>query len=279
MLGKLIKHEWLSTWKVPTILCIYLGILTILGCISFLSPMWKTDNFIIEIIAALSVMLYMLSLFAIGITVYVYFIIRFYRNMYTSEGYLTHTLPVKPWHHIFAKGFTYFSWMLISAVAMVCSAALIVITALSTVEGDMLYIVWEALQTEVMPEMNVMWKEMFGMSIGGYTVTVLVAAFVSSIYSILMMYASMSIGQLFNKYKVLASFVAYAIINFVVNIIVTIVQIPAFKFTFEGALTGSSDISSFFSYTIWSSVGTCAVLAVVFAFVTEYITRKKLNLD
>lgn len=279
MLGKLIKHEWLSTWKVPTILCIYLGILTIVGCISFLSPMWKTDNFIIEIIAVFSVILYMLSLFAIGITVYVYFIVRFYRNMYTSEGYLTHTLPVKPWHHIFAKGFIYFSWMFITAVAMVGSALLIVLTALSSVEGDIIYIVWEAMKTEVMPEMNAMWQEIFGMSVGGYIVTVLIAAFVTSIYAILMMYTSMSIGQLFNKYKVLASFAAYAVINFVVNIIATIVQVPAYKITFENTLTGSSDISNFFSYTIWSSVGISVVLAVVFAFVTEYITRKKLNLD
>lgn len=279
MLGKLIKHEWLSTWKVPTILCIYLGVLTILGCVSFLSPMWQTDNLVIEIIAILSVALYMLSLFAISITVYVYFIVRFYRNMYTSEGYLTHTLPVKPWEHIFSKGLIYFIWMFISATAMITSAVLIVITAISTVEGDMLYIVWEAMKTEVMPELNVVWQEMFGMSVSGYIVVILVVAFVSSIYSIMMMYVSMAIGQLFNKYKVLASFVAYAVVNFVVNLITTVVQLPIYKMAFEETFTGSGDISNIFSYSIWSSVGVCAVLAVVFAFVTEYITRKKLNLD
>ena len=279
MLGKLIKHEWLSTWKVPTILCIYLGVLTILGCVSFLSPMWQTDNFVIEIIAILSVALYMLSLFAISITVYVYFIVRFYRNMYTSEGYLTHTLPVKPWEHIFSKGLIYFIWMFISATAMITSAVLIVITAISTVEGDMLYIVWEAMKTEVMPELDLVWQEMFGMSVGGYIVVILVSAFISSVYSIMMMYVSMAIGQLFNKYKVLASFVAYAVVNFVVNLITTVVELPIFKMTFEETFTGSGDISNIFSYSIWSSVGVCAVLAVVFAFVTEYITRKKLNLD
>lgn len=279
MLGKLIKHEWLSTWKVPTILCIYLGVLTAFGCISFLSPMWHTDSFVIEIIAVLSVALYMLSLFAIITTVYVYFIVRFYRNMYTSEGYLTHTLPVKPWQHIFSKGLIYFIWMLITAIAMITSAVLIIISALSTVEGDVIYVVWEALQTEVLPEMNAVWQETFGMSVGGYIAVLLIAALVSAIYSILMMYVSISIGQLFNKHKVLASFVAYAVVNFMVNIITTIVQLPMYKHSFENALANSSSVSNIFSYSILSSVGVCAVLAVVYAFVTEYITRKKLNLD
>ena len=76
MLGKLIKHEWLSTWKVPTALCIYLGVFTILGCISFLFPVWESNNIIIEIIAVLSVILYIFSLFAITITVFVYFSIK-----------------------------------------------------------------------------------------------------------------------------------------------------------------------------------------------------------
>lgn len=279
MLGKLIKHEWLSTWKVPTILCIYLGVLTILGCLSFLSPMWKTDNFVIEIIAMLSVILYILSLFAISITVFVYFIVRFYRNMYTNEGYLTHTLPVKPWEHIFSKGLVYFIWMLITVIAMIVSIALLIITAISSINGDIIYVVWEAMQAEILPEMNAVWQEIFGMSVGGYIAVIIVSSLISCVYSILMIYVSISIGQLFNKYKVLASFVAYVVINFVVQIITTIVQLPVYKFTIEESLTGSYEISNIFTYSIWSSLGICAVLAVVYAFITEYITRKKLNLD
>ena len=279
MLGKLIKHEWLSTWKVPTILCIYLGVLTILGCISFLSPMWQTDSLVIEIIAMLSVLLYILSLFAISITVFVYFIVRFYRNMYTNEGYLTHTLPVKPWEHIFSKGLIFFIWMLITVIAMTVSIALLIITAISSINGDAIYIVRQAMQTEVIPELNTFFQTMLGMTLGGYIAFLVATTLVSAIYSILMIYASISVGQLFNKHKVFASFVAYAVINFIVQIIGTLVLLPLYRAVIEEAVTSNYISSNFFTQTIGIGVGSSALLAVVFAFVTEYITRKKLNLD
>ena len=108
MLGKLMKHEWLSTWKVPTALCIYLGILTILGCTSFVSPLWQSDNMVVQVIAGFSIFIYILSLIGICIAIFAYFVVRFYRNMYTDEGYLMHTLPVKSWEHILTKGLTFF---------------------------------------------------------------------------------------------------------------------------------------------------------------------------
>lgn len=279
MLGKLIKHEWLSTWKVPTILCIYLGILTILGCISFLSPMWKTDNYIISIVAVLSLLLYILSLFAISITIFVYFIVRFYRNMYTNEGYLTHTLPVKPGEHIFAKGLIYFIWMLITVIAMICSIALLIITAISSVDGDIMYIIWDALHEVSLSELNILWHETFGMSLGAYLFIMIVTSIISLIYAILMIYTSISIGQLFNKHKVLASFVAYAAINFVIQIISSIIQIPTYKLALDSTFVNNNSFSSVFSYSIFSSVILSVVFTIVFAFVTEYITRKKLNLE
>lgn len=279
MLGKLIKHEWLSTWKVPTILCIYLGILTILGCISFLSPIWKTDSYIISIVAVLSLLLYILSLFAISITVFVYFIIRFYRNMYTSEGYLTHTLPVKPGEHIFAKGLIYFIWMLITIIAMFSSVALLIITAVSSVDGDIMYIIWDALHEVSLQELGELWQETFGMSLGAYLFIMIVGAIISMVYAILMTYTSISVGQLFNKHKVLASFVAYAAINFVIQIISSIIQIPTYKLALDSTFAKNSSFSGIFSYSTYSSLIMSIILTIVFAFVTEYITRKKLNLE
>lgn len=279
MLRKLIKHEWLSTWKVPTILCIYLGILTILGCISFLSPIWKTDGYIISIVAVLSLVLYILSLFAISITIFVYFIVRFYRNMYTNEGYLTHTLPVKPCDHILAKGLIYFIWILITLIAMFSSVALLIITAVSSVDGDIMYIIWDALNEVSLAELGELWHKTFGMSLGAYLFIMIVTSIISLIYPILMIYTSISIGQLFNKHKVLASFVAYAAINFVIQIISSIIQIPTYKLALDSTFADSSSLSGVFSYSTISSLILSTILTIVFAFVTEYITRKKLNLE
>lgn len=279
MLGKLIKHEWLSTWKVPTALCIYLGIFTILGCISFLSPMWESDNFIIGLIAMLSIILYILSLFAITITVFVYFVVRFYKSMYSNEGYLTHSLPAKPWEHIFSKGLTFFIWMAITAIALTASVLLLILTALSTVDGTTIYMIWNSFQYEVLPEMNNVWQEAFGMSVSAYTFVILISCIISSVYAILMIYLSISIGQLFNKHKLMASFVAYAVINCIIQLITSLLQLPIFRIILEDTLTAETTMPNMFRYMLLSGLALSVVLAIVYAFVTEYITRKKLNLD
>lgn len=275
MLGKLIKHEWLSTWKVPTALCIYIGILTALGCISFLSPMWQSEHIIIELIAGLSVVLYMFSLFALTITVFVYFVIRFYRNMYTNEGYLMHTLPVKPWELIFSKGLVFFIWSILSSLIMILSILLLVLTAASTIDGMTLSAAWSSFMEEL-PEISAMWEEMFGFGFVGYFVVIILSSIISVIYSILMIYTSISIGQIFNKHKVLASFIAYACINFIVQTITSLFQLPFMAMNIEENM---SEFSNMFSFGIWGSLIICVVLAVVYAFVTNFIMSKKLNLD
>lgn len=279
MLGKLIKHEWLSTWKVPTALCIYLGVFTILGCISFLFPVWESDNVIIELIAMLSVILYILSLFAITITVFVYFVVRFYKSMYTSEGYLTHSLPVRPWEHIFSKGLTFFIWMVITVIALTASVLLLILTALSSIDGQTIYMIWTSFKYEVLPEISTVWQELFGMSLGVYTLIILISCIISSVYAILMIYLSISIGQLFNKHKLMASFVAYAIINCIMQLLASLLQLPIYKIAAADILTAGSTAPDMFRYMLLSSLALSVVLTVVYAFATEYITRKKLNLD
>lgn len=275
MLGKLIKHEWLSTWKVPTALCIYISILTILGCVSFLSPMWESDHILIEIIAALSVILYIFSLFALTITVFVYFVVRFYRNMYTNEGYLMHTLPVKTWELLFSKGLLFFIWTLISALVMIFSVSLLVLTAVSTIDGVALSTIWETFKAGI-PELSALWEELFGFSFGAYWLIVALSSLIGIIYAILMIYTSISVGQLFHKFKVLASFIAYACISFIVQTIVSLIQMPLMMINIENNL---GEFGNVFSSTIWIALAINIVLAIVYACITNFIMRKKLNLD
>ncbi len=274
MLGKLIKHEWLSTWKVPTALFIYLSIFTLMGCLSFMTPVFESENPIIGMLFVLCLILYILSIFAVSITIMVYFVVRFYRNMYSNEGYLTHTLPAKPWQHIFAKGLIYFIWMIINAFAITFFIALLAVSAISSIEGMSLYAMWNTFQNEVLPQINPLMNELMGISLGGYIAIMAVSALLSGICSILTIYASISIGQLFSRHKVMASFIAYAAINSVMQIIASLLQLPIYSL--------SEDTYSFyevFSPIIWGAMVLSVVLIIVFYLITEYITRKKLNLD
>ena len=225
MLGKLMKHEWLSTWKVPTALCIYLGILTILGCTSFVSPLWQSDNMVVQVIAGFSIFIYILSLIGICIAIFAYFVVRFYRNMYTDEGYLMHTLPVKSWEHILTKGLTFFIWSLISVLAVFFSIFSIIFSAALSVSGINWGDFFSQLQ-EFWPEIMREFRAFWGTSLATTIILCIVAAICQLIFSILMIYGSISIGQTFNRHKVMASFIAYVCLNMVLSLVRSLLQIP-----------------------------------------------------
>ena len=73
---------------------IALLIFTILGRITLGSDflMQMPDE-----IFALLVIFYVMMVIVVGVISSFYFIYWFYKNLFTDEGYLMHTLPVKPW--------------------------------------------------------------------------------------------------------------------------------------------------------------------------------------
>ena len=90
MLGKYMKHEFKETGKLMIPLNLVILVFTLLGMVMLGSRLLSTPAMALIGIASLT--LYILTLFAIFIVVYVYFTVRFYKTMYQSQGYLTHTL-------------------------------------------------------------------------------------------------------------------------------------------------------------------------------------------
>lgn len=277
MLGKLMKHEWLSTWKVPTALCIYLGILTILGCTSFVSPLWQSDNDIVEIIAGFSIFVYTLSLIGICIAIFAYFVVRFYRNMYTDEGYLMHTLPVKSWEHILTKGLTFFIWSIISILAVLFSIFSIVFSAALSVSGINWGDFFSQLR-EFWPEIMREFRTFWGTSLSTAIILCILAAISQLIFSILMIYGSISIGQTFNRHKVMASFIAYVCLNMVLSLVRSLLQIPLLLIRTE-QINRFTSVSSILGPSFWINLIMNCIGIVIFYLITQIIMQKKLNLD
>ena len=80
--------------KSPASINIFLGIITFIGVISLASPFWSLDLAGIDIMLGLSIFFYVLAIAAGSIAVTVCVAVRYYKNVYTDEGYLTNTLPV-----------------------------------------------------------------------------------------------------------------------------------------------------------------------------------------
>lgn len=124
MLGKLIKHEWKSTYKMGCLMLVAIVILTFLGWLSFQVPMWESLSYRegpvswMEILSVMSVFMLIAYVVLLGMVTFgnwIYIGVHFYRTMYTDQGYLTHTLPVTKNQILVSKVLVSGLWMLLIA--------------------------------------------------------------------------------------------------------------------------------------------------------------------
>ena len=105
MLTKLISHEWKDTFKVPVLLLTITVLLSAASLVYFSVADQATADIDLNVRNFVLYIAYILILSGLSMILTIYFAIRFYKNLYTDEGYLMHTLPVKPWMLIVSKLF------------------------------------------------------------------------------------------------------------------------------------------------------------------------------
>lgn len=272
MLGKLLKHEFKATGRHFLLMYVFFTLITICNKI-FLEI--TVNNKFWETFQILFMIAYVLTCAAIFVLTTILIITRFYKNMMGDEGYLMFTLPVTVSQHIISKCLTAFVWSVLSAVIFFLSI-LLLISGHGVIEffnkaGELISQVFDYCGPQL-------W-----ISVIIYAIAIPIGTF----YSILQYYMSVSIGQLFNKHRVLAAFGAYFGFNFILQ------NIISFGFLFLNVSSFFSpehvDIhteAEFIQYFLqyMNIVGITALvintaLAVGFFFVTRFILTKKLNLE
>jgi len=296
MLGKLLKHEWRSTWKLPTALSVFTIIMTLLGALSFRMPMWQkvlgtnTAAFSIWDLTAVAVLItYFISIIVCVYAIIIYFAIRFYRNLFTDQGYLMHTLPTTPANLIASKTIISGVWYSVSNILMIVSMFGLLYAFMRTlIPADE----WVAVSTAfngLLPDINAVFKEYAGVSVGFSVLVFTLILIVGGFSAMLLAYLCICIGQLFQKHKVAASIIAYFVVSSAISTITSIAILPI-SFSLVGDLESTflleaNPIAAVFSpYAImmpfyYISLALSIVQAVVCFFVCVYITKRKLNLD
>ncbi len=266
MVKKLYKHEaeaYLRVW-VPMQL-ILLGV----ALLARLIQLFESNTTAYDIINGSSIFAFVLALLvSVGMT-FVFSIVRFYKNLFTGEGYLTFTLPVTPTQHILVKLFTAVAFQVATvAVALLATS---VITA-----GDVF--------TEIMKAIAYLWKMVhreLGTHLPFYVAEAAVLLVIAVFHGLLLFYGCMAIGQLTNKNRVLLAVGVYFGYYFATQILGTV-------FLSIGANTELfSVIEDFFIYHAkeavhWALCGVTvwyAALGVVYAFIARHILQHKLNLE
>ena len=297
MLGKLMKYEWKNIWKAGTLMLLGMLVVTVIGCVVLRMPggvvTGLLDNndinatqswFVLSSFVA-TLILYVIMLLASTWGMLIFLGIRFYRSMYTDEGYLSHTLPVTANQLFLSKVLVSGVWYLfitigigISVVALIVSlmTGLLNIGELSSVLTQYNGNIWEFM-ADAFSELGTTYEEEMGINLSHYVITLLLTYVAGPFITMVTLFGALTIGQLSSKHKGFMGILAYAGLTILSSIIGSTVQ-SAFMFgTNVMSSSGGFSVTTNMAYDI--NVITSLLIAAIMYGVSYYIMNRKLNLD
>lgn len=275
MLRKLMKYELKATARVFLLLYGTVLALGLLNKFFFMIDIFNRNlPFPVELTAGFTMLMYFFVIGAIFVMTLIITIQRFYKNLLGDEGYLMFTLPVQPWQHIVSKMTVAVIWFIVSVFVTIFSGLMI------GVSFDMLAEL-PGIFSKVMEE----FQEWFSFHWIFFFLEFLVLCLAGLCSSILMIYASMSAGHLFQKHRLVGSFAAFLVFNFLMQLA------SGFFFVFLDAI-GHKNWELFHHLSLFDSnsfmplhIGMLIliiwplIIAIAYFIFTNYILNRKLNLE
>jgi len=255
MLGKLMKHDMKNMGRLLLPLNAIVLLMTLAGIILRATGLFDLEN--VGPLLGILLTTYVIGMAVIAVVSYFYPIIHYYRNLFSRQGYLTFTLPVSTWKILFSKTVIGFGWYLVNI-------------------GVALFSVWAItgflrIPSTHMANMNHYLMQEIGMTFNTLMGWVIGIGLISLLWSLLTAYFSISVGQLYAKYKIIASIVAYIAIYTVMQILVTIVLIPF--------IISEPGVQTVVSVSFYGTLISTIVFSILFYIFSGVIIKKKVNLD
>ena len=260
MLGKLMKYEWKSTWKLLVPMNLLIIVMTTFACLTVRLDAFGSGNTGVAFSALMIVMTYVASMFVVMVGTAIFLIYRFYTSTYGDQGYLLHTLPLDKHYIIIAKVLVSALWVLCSMMLMYFSFVFLV-----AAEGDLFEVFEDSVEAIIESAGNI--------ELTGFAVIMTLIAFVVSVFArVLKVTACVSLGQLSSNHKVLMSFAFYAGVYFAQQIVNAVYYV---LLEYINSKTHRWYFGKTWEFTLIAGL----VYSVVFYFVTWYVMDQKLNLD
>lgn len=267
MLGKLMKYEFRAT--AIYFLPIYVVLVLVSGLryvVSLISQKFS-NGFSVFSGFSLSA-IYLLLALGLAITTFIVIIIRFYKNLLGTEGYLMFTLPVSVEQNILAKLIPSVVWFFGSCVLGMLTIA----PAMGLRFNDNPFTMFTGIRLGDVLEILLAVLMVIG-SIAG---------------TFLFYYLCMCIGQMFNSHRFLASAGAYIVIQTVLQILgIAFIWICASSFSSQAFVAWLSNAfasldnipsgSLIYLFLIAANILSYGIAAALF-FIDSAILRKRLNL-
>lgn len=191
---------------------------------------------------------------ALGLSTFLMVINRFRKNVYGRQGYLTMTLPVNSHQIILSKLLVSLVWYFLAAITGLLSIGILFALIMMNNEDFLI------------PELQTFIQQLDW----SIALTQFVYGVIESIMSILLIYFSISVGQLFKDHRLLFAILTYIGISIVVGVLGTFLYVNNLESLYGSAL-------SVYPNPILALIN--IILAFAYYFGTHFIMTKKLNLQ
>lgn len=270
MVKKLIKYEFFA--YLQTLLPMQLIMIGIAVLCRFIQ-LFESDDISYNIVFVSSVVAVVISVLVSFVMTMVYGITRFYKNLFTSEGYLSFTLPVTPSQHIVSK-------LLMLIIATFITLFSVLVTVAIATAGD----VFVELVKVVNYLLNSLCEEFGVVNIIFIAIEIFLIFVIGLISQYLLCYGCISIGQLANKNRVLAAFGVYfgyylftQLIG-TIFVVITTALVNNFDFYIVTDFVNTYPKTSMHLFLTFFIVF-YAVLSFVYYLVTKKVITNRLNLE
>lgn len=251
MLLKLIKHEFIGTYKQSggLIMAFLLLTLTLCGLNVIYDEVVEFQIFVGLLIVLF--IIYIITVTFLFFTVFALNVKRFSKNIFSEEGYLTNTLPVSASQIIISKSLVAMVWSIAASISVVVSVYILQFCSF----GEGLY-----------TSMDINIKSIFDNPLYKFRVSMMAIIFLLSLY--FLCYYAVASGRKSGKKSYLKTFfIVFAI--FIAWLIVLSYIFVAFEMD---DFLSSSDIVNIF--TVYQFI-----MCVIFYIATRWNLKNNLNLE
>lgn len=272
MLGKLIKYDLRSMNRILVLIHAFMLIAAIplrllLSNISF-------DSDAGNILFGLIFLIYTIMIIGVTFATSIVVAVRFYRNLFSDQGYLTQTLPVTTGQHLLAKTISGSLWAFLDCCLVILALYIGIITHdLKTLISENKADLYKAL--DLSP--NVTFTRMLLILLG--------LCLIGCICNVITYYASIVLGQLFSSHRVVGAVACYFGLTTVISILsFAVISIAELRF---GPLIAADTATEFVTFDLWGYIGWITRLSILLSItfsillyvITYLLMKRKLDLN
>lgn len=218
-----------------------------------------------------------LALIAFSIFSQILIMYRYYTNLFTDEGYLTFTLPVKTTSILTSKVINAMIWSAYSL--LIIFFCIFIYVAFGTAEGS--HLINSEIFRELKDGIRILTETYSAGIIVKYIIEFLVFLFVSLLYGTISIYLALTIGSIIaKKHKILAAIGIYYGINMIMSLFITIINsILSFSNVYQFDYFANIAADKVFDIAFYINAGSFLIFSVISYLITRQLLKNKLNLS